>query len=194
MSKNPDQARRRLVEAAIRLFGRRGFKATSTEEIAEAAGYGQATVFFHFKTKAGLLKACLDEALERAKALVPTGELGGTIALMTKLDSIFDDNPTAEFFARMMLEQSTNEIVRPIYAAFHAHIRDLIRDEIVSECRVEPEDAAGAAAAILSMMIGVHAEYRVENAIFDRRDYTAMLTRVAALILGDLRQPRTETQ
>ena len=37
-------------------------------DAAEHAGYGQAAVFFHFKTKAGLLQACLDSALEQAKA------------------------------------------------------------------------------------------------------------------------------
>ena len=189
VSKNPDEARRKILESAIRLFGRQGFKTTSTEHIAEAAGYSQATVFFHFQTKGGLLKACLDEALERAKVLVPTGVHIGTSALMEKLDNVFDDNPTAEFFARMMLEQSSNDVVRPIYADFHAHIRDMIRDEIVEELAVAADAANHAAAAILSMMIGVHAEHRVEHVRFDRSDYRAMLLKVTKLILEALRQP-----
>lgn len=188
VSKNPEAARRKILESAIRLFGRQGFKTTSTEHIAEAAGYSQATVFFHFQTKGGLLKACLDEALERAKVLVPTGVHIGTEALMEKLDNVFDDNPTAEFFARMMLEQSSNDIVRPIYADFHAHIRDMIRDEIVDELAVAADAANHAAAAILSMMIGVHAEYRVEHVRFDRSDYRAMLLKVTKLTLEALRQ------
>lgn len=189
VSKNPEAARRKILESAIRLFGRQGFKTTSTEHIAEAAGYSQATVFFHFQTKGGLLKACLDEALERAKVLVPTGVHIGTVALMEKLDNVFDDNPTAEFFARMMLEQSSNQLVRPIYAEFHAHIREMIRDEIIADSGVSAEKATQTAAALLSMMIGVHAEYRVENAKFRRTDYTAMLIKVAFLLLADLRRP-----
>ena len=186
VSKNPDEARRKILESAIRLFGRQGFKTTSTEHIAEAAGYSQATVFFHFQTKSGLLKACLDEALERAKILVPTGVHIGTVALMEKLDNVFDDNPTAEFFARMMLEQSSNDVVQPIYADFHAHIRDMIRDEIVQELDVALGIANDAAATILSMMIGVHAEYRVEHVRFSRSDYSAMLLRVTTLLLESL--------
>ena len=189
VSKNPEEARRKILEAAIRLFGRQGFKATSTEHIAEAAGYSQATVFFHFQTKSGLLKACLDEALEKAKVLVPTGVHVGTLALMEKLDNVFDDNPTAEFFARMMLEQSSNDVVRPIYADFHAHIRDMIRDEIVEELGVAVEMANHTAATILSMMIGVHAEYRVEHVRFDRSDYRTMLMTVTRLTLEALRRP-----
>jgi AcrR family transcriptional regulator len=189
VSKNPDEARRKILESAIRLFGRQGFKTTSTEHIAEAAGYSQATVFFHFQTKGGLLKACLDEALERAKVLVPTDVHIGTVALMEKLDNVFDDNPTAEFFARMMLEQSSNDVVQPIYADFHAHIRDMIRDEIVQELDVAVGVASHAAATILSMMIGVHAEYRVEHVRFDRSDYRAMLLKVTKLTLAALRQP-----
>lgn len=189
VSKNPDEARRKILESAIRLFGRQGFKTTSTEHIAEAAGYSQATVFFHFQTKGGLLKACLDEALERAKVLVPIGVHIGTVALMEKLDNVFDDNPTAEFFARMMLEQSSNDVVRPIYADFHAHIRDMIRDEIVQELGVAAGVANHAAATILSMMIGVHAEYRVEHVRFGRADYRSMLLRVTTLLLDSLRRP-----
>lgn len=184
-SKNPDEARRKIIDAAIRLFGRHGFRATSTEHIAEQAGYGQATIFFHFKTKAGLLEACLDEALTRAKSSLPSGKRG-TQHLVGGLDDVFDDHPTARFFARMILEQGGNSVVQPIYASFHAHIRDMVRDEIVHETGVDLEMASEAAAAILSMLIGIHTAYRVENKRLRRSDYRKMLMRVTSLILHDL--------
>ena len=188
VSKNPDEARRKILASAIHLFGRLGFKSTSTEQIAEHAGYGQATVFFHFKTKAGLLKACLENALEKAKVSIPAVEAIGTLALVEKLDDAFDDNPTAEFFNRILLEQNSSSIIRPIYADFHAHVRNMIRDEIVRDSGVALERATDTAAAILSMMIGVHAEYRVENVRFSRADYRTMLMQVTSLLLAHVRR------
>lgn len=68
VSKNSAEARRKILESATLIFGRQGFARTKTEDVAEHAGYGQATIFFHFKTKTGLLEACLEDALARAKA------------------------------------------------------------------------------------------------------------------------------
>ena len=70
VSKNSAEARRKILDSATLIFGKQGFARTKTEEIAEHAGYGQATVFFHFKTKAGLLEACLDwDPSNRIKAV-----------------------------------------------------------------------------------------------------------------------------
>ena len=186
VSKNPAEARRKLIEAAIWLFARKGFAATSTEEVAERAGYGQATVFFHFKTKAGLLEACFEDTLTRARAaLAPSGH-SGTLELVRQLDQAFDEGPQAEFFARMMAELAGNAKFGPIYAAFHTHLRDLIEAELTRETRASPERCAIAAAAIMSMMVGVHAEHRIAPGRFDREQYGEMLQRVASLLLADL--------
>ena len=62
----PDQemrARRRLIEAAIQIFDRKGYAASSVREIAEAAGVTKPVVYYHFGSKEGLLVAILDEAV-----------------------------------------------------------------------------------------------------------------------------------
>jgi len=46
-----------ILEAAARLFAEKGFNETSTAEVAAAAGVAQGTVFYHFKTKEGILLA-----------------------------------------------------------------------------------------------------------------------------------------
>jgi AcrR family transcriptional regulator len=178
VSKNPVEARRKLTEAAIALFARKGFSATSTEEVAELAGYGQATVFFHFKTKAGLLEACFESTLARARAaLAPAGQ-SGVLDLVRRLDQAFDDAPQAEFFARMMAELVGNARFGPIYAAFHT--------ELVRETRASTDRCALAAATIMSVMIGIHAEHRIAPGHFGREAYSQMLLKVTSLILADL--------
>jgi AcrR family transcriptional regulator len=71
--------RRRIVDAALPLFARKGFAGTTTKEIAEAAEVSEALLFKHFPTKAALYSAIQDfgcrikeEALERLRSLEPS--------------------------------------------------------------------------------------------------------------------------
>jgi AcrR family transcriptional regulator len=51
-----DQTRARMIEAAYRLFMRDGYDATTMQAVAEEAGVAVQTVYFTFRTKAGLLR------------------------------------------------------------------------------------------------------------------------------------------
>src|SRR5215467_3562652 len=55
--------REEILQVAARLFGQRGFAATSTREIAVAAGLRQPSLFHHFPSKEAILEALLDRAL-----------------------------------------------------------------------------------------------------------------------------------
>jgi AcrR family transcriptional regulator len=54
--KDPERARRKILEAALQQFGRTGYRGTRTSDIAKAAGYSEATIFHHFGTKANLFR------------------------------------------------------------------------------------------------------------------------------------------
>lgn len=53
------EARRLLLDAARELFARQDYRATTTREIAEAAGVSEYLVFRHFGSKAGLFREAL---------------------------------------------------------------------------------------------------------------------------------------
>lgn len=67
------ERRNAIVEAALPLFARKGFAATTTKEIASAAGVSEALIFKHFPSKAALydhiLRSCV-EGDEELKALL----------------------------------------------------------------------------------------------------------------------------
>lgn len=186
VSKNSVEARRKLIESATLIFGKQGFASAKTDEIAEHAGYGQATVFFHFKTKAGLLEACLEHALAGATQNIVLADNSGTVELVRRLDRAFDNHPTADFFARMLIEFGENSAIQPAYAALHTHVRQMIADELARETGADAASAYSAAAAVLSMMVGVHAEQRLETVQFSRVDFREMLFSVTRLIVRDL--------
>ena len=55
-----EERRLQILRVAVRLFSQRGFRGTTTKEIAQAAGISEAMVFRHFATKEELYAAILD--------------------------------------------------------------------------------------------------------------------------------------
>lgn len=63
-----DEGNRRhaLLAAAARLFRKQGFAATTTRDIADAAGMQSGSPFYHFKSKDALLFAVMQEGMHKA--------------------------------------------------------------------------------------------------------------------------------
>lgn len=81
-----EQARERIVEAALEVFLRRGFAGASMDEITGAAGVSKRTVYAHFGDKEALFLAAvsatvepMQEALQRDLLLADRGDLGETL-------------------------------------------------------------------------------------------------------------------
>ncbi len=55
-----EKRRQQIVDAAVELFSRKGFRGTRTREIAEAAGISEAMIYRHFATKRGLYSAIIE--------------------------------------------------------------------------------------------------------------------------------------
>jgi len=65
--------RQSILDAALPLFAQKGFAATTTKEIAQAAGVSEALIFKHFPTKTSLYEAifltCIDDDPEYSRLL-----------------------------------------------------------------------------------------------------------------------------
>ncbi|MFP6560126.1 CerR family C-terminal domain-containing protein [Paraburkholderia sp. B3] len=55
-----DETRRKIIEAAIGLFGQQGFDGASTREIAARAGVNAPALQYYFENKEGLYRACAE--------------------------------------------------------------------------------------------------------------------------------------
>ncbi|NJP09427.1 MAG: TetR/AcrR family transcriptional regulator [Leptolyngbyaceae cyanobacterium RU_5_1] len=62
MPAQQNSTRQRLIQTALELFASQGVTATTTKQIAEAAGVNEVTLFRHFGSKHGLLLAVIEEA------------------------------------------------------------------------------------------------------------------------------------
>ena len=63
MTRPSDFTRDRILRAAVRLFAERGYDATSIRTLAAKARANQAAVNYHFKSKEGLYREVLREAI-----------------------------------------------------------------------------------------------------------------------------------
>ena len=70
-----EQRREQLLEVAIDLFSRKGFKGTTTREIAQSAGVTEAIIFRHFSTKEELYAAIIDRKVQSSQFEQWLGEL-----------------------------------------------------------------------------------------------------------------------
>ncbi|MCW3780739.1 CerR family C-terminal domain-containing protein [Defluviimonas salinarum] len=68
--KAPEGTAADLLAAALHLFGRQGFAATSTREIAARAGTNVASIAYHFGSKEGLRTACGAEVARRIGTVI----------------------------------------------------------------------------------------------------------------------------
>lgn len=71
MSSTSSSTRDRLLDEAMRLFGERGYDATSVAEIERSAGLtpGAGGLFHHFRTKEAVLLAGVERQLDRLEAV-----------------------------------------------------------------------------------------------------------------------------
>jgi AcrR family transcriptional regulator len=59
------RTRRRILDAAMRLFAERGYHASSNADVAEAAGLTRGAMLYHFPTREDLVEAAIDHIQQR---------------------------------------------------------------------------------------------------------------------------------
>src|SRR5580693_10562783 len=60
--------RERILDAAVRVFARKGFHSTRVSEVAKAAGVADGTIYLYFKSKDELLVSLFEDRVERLLA------------------------------------------------------------------------------------------------------------------------------
>jgi AcrR family transcriptional regulator len=123
MSDESPKGREQLVQAAIRLFGRDGYDATSVRDIAEDAGVSFALIRFYFGSKDGLREAAERRVIDIYMGLIFKALESPSIdSILTMIDSmtealrdfpdatgllrrmIMEDRPASRDFLRQLIE------------------------------------------------------------------------------------------
>jgi TetR/AcrR family transcriptional regulator, fatty acid metabolism regulator protein len=64
-SRGGGDKRERILDAAVRVFARKGFHATRVSEVAKAAGVADGTIYLYFESKEQLLVSLFEHRVER---------------------------------------------------------------------------------------------------------------------------------
>ena len=170
-----EERRSQILMVAVSLFSQRGFRGTTTKEIAQAAGVSEAMVFRHFATKEELYAAILDHKACSHDSFDPA--VMASEAIKRKDDrAVFeslalgalDHHEKDPEFQRLLLhsalekhqlaEMFFNEFVRRVYDFLGAYIRERQRDGAFVE--VDP-------AIVVRCFIGMVMHQSLNNNLWD---------------------------
>lgn len=160
--------RRRLLDAAVAAFAERGFHATTTRDIAAAAGMSPAAVYVHYRSKEELLAeialAGHQHVLELVRA-ARTGAHSATDALRAVVRDFAVDHARNQTSARVInyelaaLSADHAADVRALRREIEAELLDAVETGVRSgdfDCPHPPI----AATALLSLGIDISRWYR----------------------------------
>jgi AcrR family transcriptional regulator len=114
MATSAGQAKRNeVLDVATQLFAKKGYDGASMQDVAERAGLGKASLFYHFATKDLLYEAVLDRLVRSlAEPLAAIYASGGSFAdrldaLTTTINAALGARPYA---ARLLLRETMNPV------------------------------------------------------------------------------------
>ena len=128
-------ARRKILEAALDAFSRKGYEAVGVQELVEAAGVSKPTLYYYFSSKLGLLEMLLEEGGAELEANFEEHcrydhDLTGN--LMALAGAFFSSSRDNAAFTRLVLalswlplESETFEVVRAFQKRFFHSLESL---------------------------------------------------------------------
>mgnify|MGYP003288481310 CR=1 FL=1 len=171
-----EERRLQILAVAVRLFSQKGFRGTTTKEIAHAAGVSEAMVFRHFATKQELYSAILDHKACKgngsfepeqmaAEAIKRKDDRGVFEALALGALNHHDDDPE---FQRLLLYSALekhelaeiffDKFVRRVYEFMGAYLRERQREGALIE--MDP-------AIVVRCFIGMVMHHSLNNNLWD---------------------------
>jgi AcrR family transcriptional regulator len=172
-----DERRLQILRIAMRLFSQRGFRGTTTKEIAVAAGVSEAMVFRHFATKKELYSAILDQKASLHDTMDPIQVVAEAIARKDDravfeglaLDAL-DQHDCDPEFHRLLLHSALEEhelaqmfwekFVTRVYRILGSYIRERQRDGAIID--VQP-------LVIVRAFVGMVIHHSLNNNLWDRK-------------------------
>ena len=183
---NRDKKRSEIAQKAIAVLAKRGFQATTIQEIADAAGLGKGTIYHYFKTKEEILLVVseqifhetersfgaallrIDEPMEKLAALIEEA-----LHITEELEHLFIIY--TELWLMNVRGDHSGDFVS-IMKRMHNDLKDLVAKMIEERKRQgfwnEDTDSDALANYLISSFDGVVAHYMMDKENFDIKRVT----------------------
>ncbi len=165
--------RQRIIEEALRLFGRHGYGGTSIADIERGAGLkpGAGGLYAHFESKAAVLGAVIDHAVDAANvdafvnATLPLRDLRSeaTIVILGSLQFL----DSAEELLRILLKEGEqfpelfDDARKHVLRAAYRHLADWLAAKAASKEFVEHDPEA-----VATVLLGAIENYWLQTRLF----------------------------
>jgi len=197
--------RDRILDAAMLVFRRQGFRRSSIEQAAEAAGLTRQALYHHFKSKEALFRAAIERLHENALAAGiasadATEKAGGNLAdiliavitaRLKQLVAPLEGSPhIEELFSEHLLQ------ARDLYQKYAAHYAEQLAATIQRVCRrqnlvLKDMTAPEFARCIEMAFNGTKSAYPgMQPADAFLRDFSVMVRTLVAGAVGPSPKPR----
>jgi AcrR family transcriptional regulator len=182
--------RHEIAGAAMRLFARKGFAATSVSDIIAESGLSAGAIYGHYKSKDDLIAAAVGELMdnwmmdiERARAprpLLPPGELVRAIVSGALRES-GSLSVLIQVWAQVAGDPDHGIPTGRVIETLRGILRDYLVDWYAEELGFSPADATRAAERFAPVYLGLVQGYIVQTSLIADFDGDAYLASITAL-------------
>lgn len=185
-----DARRREIAQAALRLFARKGFQATSVADIIAESGLSAGAIYGHFKNKDELMQVAITDLLDfhmaavrdesRGATMRPPGEMVAFVVRSLTSD-VADLGILVQVWGQATLDpqmrEATTRVAERLTELFGAYLGDWYE----SELGFDRPAAEAAARSSASLYVGIMQGYVVQSTISQSFDAAAYLGAASAL-------------
>jgi len=128
VKKDPQATRALLLQATFWEMYRSGFQAASLDAILRETGVTKGALYHHFRSKAALAHAVIDEVIEQHVGVRWTGVLDGTDDPLPTLQALFRGKAAATPEEEVILGCPLNNLaleMSPVEEGFRTHLQKL---------------------------------------------------------------------
>ncbi|WP_437617793.1 TetR family transcriptional regulator [Sorangium sp. So ce1151] len=188
--------REQILDAALRVFSRKGYSAATLQDVAAEAGLTRGAVYWHFKGKVELYTALVGERFARANAVLAEAlsprysPLESIERLLTRSLEYLEEDP--EYRAVLSISLFKTELTPELEPGFQQKIAsmrrlvdavaDLVRKGIAAGEIDRATDPRAAALAAVSLVNGATALHLMDPKVLDSK--TAVRRMVATFVRG----------
>ncbi len=182
-----------ILRAALQLFSRRGYDATSIDDIRRAAGFkSKASLYTHFKSKEEIASALLQEVLEQEDQVVMQDPepLHQFLSLGRAFITWSLSHPQEASFCFLRVQQEALIQGKLAYMGERPLSSDLVLLKLIQELRQTYPVRSIADAALLTMLLGIVSRVAIDQAAFGSMDQETRVQHIIEVCLGVLfREP-----
>jgi AcrR family transcriptional regulator len=186
--KDPERARRLILDAALRRFAATGYRAVRVSDIARDAGYSEATVFHHFGTKADLFRAVVSSIDSQSPWFQPDADADALAEQMYEGELRYHRDGRLRSLDRVWAEAVAGEpdllaMVRPALAVTLRGVESVLGN--VGDA--DPAQRAMLARFLMAVSYGARAMRRYDNDVLSHEACADLLRYATQVAVASLR-------